>query len=359
MHHPTGPSPGIDDAMRPLLAALSNPTAREAFARVVLSATPDAPNRREERALSQLQSAGLITRAGTGWAVDESHLRGLLQQGARTRPKNGPERFLTTDGRIDRYPSDHGERDEFLRSLLPRVIASTETLSEAELGARLSALTDDTARLRRAFVDHGILHRDPSGAAYRLPSTPDVEWFDQPIGEDVEIHTASDEWADLGRLWVKRLTDAFAPLPTCIDHVGSTAVPGLAAKPVIDIQVQVPDLTDETSYLPALEELGLVLRARGADFRFLRPPAGRTRDVHVHVCEIDSTWAAEHLAFRDALREHDSLAEEYEALKRHLAATVTERADYNRGKESFIRDVIARHAQRTASHAGIDRAERR
>lgn len=173
-------------------------------------------------------------------------------------------------------------------------------------------------------------------------SAADVEWFDQPIGEPVEIHDASGEWAARGRAWETRLADALAPLRVQIDHVGSTSVPGLAAKPVIDLQVQVPGLADECAYVPALQALGLVLRARGGDFRFLRPPAGAARDVHVHVCETGSDWAVEHLAFRDALRADAALAREYEQLKRRLAATVGGRADYNRGKEAFILGVVAR-----------------
>ncbi|WP_421074438.1 MULTISPECIES: GrpB family protein [unclassified Microbacterium] len=174
-------------------------------------------------------------------------------------------------------------------------------------------------------------------------SEADVEWFDQPIGEAVEIHDPSDEWAAIGHDWEERLTEALSPLPVRVDHVGSTSVPGLAAKPVIDLQVQVPDLADERAYVPALEGLGMVLRARGSDFRFLRPPAGRARDVHIHVCEAGSAWATEHLAFRDALRGDVALAREYERLKRRLAETVVERADYNVGKESFILEVVARY----------------
>lgn len=183
-------------------------------------------------------------------------------------------------------------------------------------------------------------------------SDPDVEWFDQPIGEAIEIQSWSDEWPEIGRLWEKRLTEVLSPLPVRVDHVGSTAVPGLAAKPVIDIQVQVPDLSDESSYALALESVGTVLRARGAAFRFFRPPAGRVREVHIHVCEVNSAWARDHLAFRDALRGDSTLARDYERLKRHLAATVTERADYNAGKESFI---LAAVEKSTAARSASDR----
>ncbi|MDA4892340.1 MULTISPECIES: GrpB family protein [Microbacterium] len=173
-----------------------------------------------------------------------------------------------------------------------------------------------------------------------------VEWFGQPIGDAVEIYDASVEWAEVGRRWERLLSDALAPLPTRVDHVGSTSVPGLAAKPVIDLQVQVPDLADEAAYALPLESLGMVLRARGEEFRFFRPPAGRVRDAHVHVCTRDSTWALDHLAFRDALRLDATLARRYERLKRRLAETGSTRADYNRGKEAFILDVIARRTGR-------------
>ncbi|MEJ1087203.1 DUF2087 domain-containing protein [Microbacterium sp. Mu-80] len=74
----------------------------------------------------------------------------------------------TPHSRIDRYPSQHDERDSFLQFLAGRILAADETLTEAELGTRLDALTTDTARLRRALVDHGILTRDPAGTSYRL-----------------------------------------------------------------------------------------------------------------------------------------------------------------------------------------------
>ena len=161
-------APGADAPMRPILAALANPAAREIFARVTLGDLPADRTVRQERALAQLENAGLITRSVDQWSVDEGNLRRLLQQGSRRRPNTGPERFLTADGRIDRYPSQHGERDGFLRFVAGRVLAADETLSEAELGARLSVLTADIALLRRMLVDHGILTRDPAGAEYRL-----------------------------------------------------------------------------------------------------------------------------------------------------------------------------------------------
>ena len=101
-----------------------------------------------------------------------------------------------------------------------------------------------------------------------------------------------------------------------IEHVGSSAVPGLAAKPIIDVLVTVSDVGDEAGYGPALERAGYELRVSEPDHRMFRTPA---RDVQVHVWgdgdpEVDRT-----LAFRDRLRESAADRIEYERLKRSLA----------------------------------------
>lgn len=168
-----------------------------------------------------------------------------------------------------------------------------------------------------------------------------VEWFDAPGGEPVILSGYTDEWPRSASNWIKRIQSVLNAIDLEIDHIGSTAVPGLSAKPVVDLQVQVPDLADEPAYIRPLETLGLVLRARGEDFRFLRPPSGQQRTAHVHVCEKGSGWARDHLAFRDALRADRELATEYANLKSVFAQTVGhDRAAYNAGKASFIRKVI-------------------
>lgn len=169
-----------------------------------------------------------------------------------------------------------------------------------------------------------------------------IEWFDRPGGEPAVIVAASPRWAAEATDWLNRIRDAIADPGVRLEHIGSTAVPGLAAKPVLDIQVAVPDLTDEPTYGPALESLGLILRAREPDHRFFRPPAGEPRTVHVHVCEIGSTWESDHVRFRDALRGSPETAHAYAVLKQHLGETVgQDRGAYNRGKSDFIRSVLA------------------
>ena len=115
----------------------------------------------------------------------------------------------------------------------------------------------------------------------------------------------------------QRLRRALGNRADRIDHVGSTAVPGLAAKPIVDIQVSVADVEDERSYLPALEAAGYLLRVREPDHRLVRTPA---LDVHVHICSAGSAWERDHLLFRDRLRSNHTDRDRYAALKRSLAA---------------------------------------
>jgi GrpB-like predicted nucleotidyltransferase (UPF0157 family) len=169
-----------------------------------------------------------------------------------------------------------------------------------------------------------------------------VEWFDSPGNEPVELHPPSPRWEELADRWITAIGRALSPLTVRVEHIGSTAVPCLAAKPVVDLQVSVPHLGEEETYRPGLESLGLVLRAREPGHRFFRPPSGRPRTVHVHVCQCGSTWERDHLAFRDQLRARPDLAADYLLLKQRLVVEVgADRAAYTAGKSEFIRAVLA------------------
>ena len=160
-------------------------------------------------------------------------------------------------------------------------------------------------------------------------------------GEPVQLHEHSAAWAPLAERWMSDLRRALRPLAPRVEHIGSTAVPGMAAKPVVDLQVSVDDVDDEAAYRPALESLGLVLRAREPGHRFFRPPAGQPRAVHVHVCTRGSGWEQDTLTFRDVLRRRPEVAAAYAELKRRLAAEhATDRAAYTDGKTAFVRSVV-------------------
>ena len=118
-------------------------------------------------------------------------------------------------------------------------------------------------------------------------------------------------------------------------------MPGLAAKPVVDVQVSVPDVTDEASFLPAFESLGLPLRTSEPGHRYFRPPRGRPREVQVHVCDAGGSWERVHPLFRDYLRADPGAREAYAALKRGLAEMYRDdRIAYSEAKTDFILDAL-------------------
>jgi GrpB-like predicted nucleotidyltransferase (UPF0157 family) len=140
-----------------------------------------------------------------------------------------------------------------------------------------------------------------------------------------------------------RLAEALGSTAARIDHVGSTAVPSLAAKPVIDIQVSVPDVDDEAAYRDPIESCGFALRYRELGHRYFRPPPGLARLYQVHVCTFGSAWERVHLLFRDYLRANPDEAQRYQEMKRHVAAQNRgDRIAYNDAKGPLIVEMLAR-----------------
>ncbi len=123
-------------------------------------------------------------------------------------------------------------------------------------------------------------------------------------------------WSTRFRELAERVRQALGPRALRVEHIGSTSVPGLAAKPIIDMLLVVADVTDEAAYVPALEATGLVLRTREPGHRMLRTPA---RDVHLHVYEPTAPAVQDYLDLRDWLTVDRADRERYEATKRRLA----------------------------------------
>lgn len=143
-----------------------------------------------------------------------------------------------------------------------------------------------------------------------------------------------------------RLAQALGATAIRIDHVGSTAVPGLAAKPIIDIQVSVPDVADAAAFTNAIEAQGFASRMIEPGHHYFRPPPGVPRDYQVHVCTTGSDWEWRHLLFRDFLRTDSETRAGYEALKRDLATRFThDRIGYNDAKGPFIEAAVGRAAE--------------
>lgn len=157
---------------------------------------------------------------------------------------------------------------------------------------------------------------------------------------DIVIVEADPAWPERFEVERTRIVEALGERALRLDHVGSTSVPGLAAKPVIDIDLSVADPDDEDSYVPALEAAGYVLRVREQGHRMLRTPA---LDVHVHVCAPDSDWETRHLVFRDWLRTHPDDRDLYAAVKRDLAGREwDDMNDYADAKTEIIAAIVAR-----------------
>lgn len=128
-----------------------------------------------------------------------------------------------------------------------------------------------------------------------------------------------------------------------LEHVGSTSVPGLAAKPRIDILLAVADSSDEASYVPALEAEGYVLRIREPDWYEHRVFKGPDTDVNLHVFTTGCVEIRRMLAFRDWLRTHDQDRTLYERTKRELAARTWKFVQgYADAKTAVVEEIVSR-----------------
>jgi len=141
-------------------------------------------------------------------------------------------------------------------------------------------------------------------------------------------------------LFRSRIAAALGALALRIEHIGSTAVPGLAAKPIVDVLVTVADPDDEAAFAPSLVGAGYELRVREPGHRMFRTPA---RDVHVHVWSSDDPEVDKYLRFRERLRASASDRAAYEQLKRALAQRDwPDMNHYADAKSELIAEILAR-----------------
>ncbi|MGH7636346.1 MAG: GrpB family protein [Gemmatimonadaceae bacterium] len=148
-------------------------------------------------------------------------------------------------------------------------------------------------------------------------------------------------WPRLFTEEADRIRGVLGDLPVVLEHTGSTAVPGLAAKPILDILGGHPQDGDVSSYIAAIKRAGYVHRGeQGIPGRhFFR--RGDPRSFHLHLAVRNGSFWREHLTFRDALRRDPGLRAEYEGLKLALAARYpSDRESYIDGKTAFVRNVL-------------------
>ncbi|QWT25144.1 GrpB family protein [Subtercola sp. PAMC28395] len=180
----------------------------------------------------------------------------------------------------------------------------------------------------------------------RRPDTTTVELVGGPEAIEVELHSYDPQWPAIYAEHRQRIVDALADVTFTIEHIGSTSVPGLAAKPIIDIVVTVADITAEERYLDPLLAAGYVLRVREPAHRLVRTPA---RDVHVHLLERGDPAVDEYLLLRDHLRSNADDRALYESTKRSLLnQRWADMNDYAEAKTTVILAIKARARARAA-----------
>jgi GrpB-like predicted nucleotidyltransferase (UPF0157 family) len=166
-----------------------------------------------------------------------------------------------------------------------------------------------------------------------------------PRIHDAPIYLAEydPEWPLLFHREEARIRKALGDRAVRIEHVGSTSVPGLAAKPVIDICLVVPDTTDEAAYVPALEAAGYVLWIREPEWFEHRLFKGPDTNVNLHVYPEGCVEIERYVLFRDRLRTDAAERELYLRTKRELAARTWKYVqNYADAKSEVVEAIIAR-----------------
>jgi GrpB-like predicted nucleotidyltransferase (UPF0157 family) len=163
------------------------------------------------------------------------------------------------------------------------------------------------------------------------------------MNEALEIVPYDPIWPEAFFAERDQIAAVLGKLAVRIDHHGSTSVPGLAAKPIIDIQVSVQRLQPIEDYRALLDQLGYVhVRHPDDSFcPFFHRPADWPHTNHVHVVASGGPEERRTLAFRDYLRQHPGVSREYEKLKRellpqHTSATFAARQAYAEAKTAFV-----------------------
>jgi GrpB-like predicted nucleotidyltransferase (UPF0157 family) len=175
-----------------------------------------------------------------------------------------------------------------------------------------------------------------------------------PLGLEsgvVRLVDYDPRWAELHQAEASRLLASISPLPLTLEHIGSTAVPGLCAKPVLDILAGYHHDARLPEYISAISDAGYIHRGeQGIPGRqFFR--RGVPRAYHLHLTRLGSSFWVDHLAFRDILRDDPAARDEYARLKRALAERYpTDRESYIEGKGPFVRDRLGAALRRPETH---------
>jgi N-methylhydantoinase B/oxoprolinase/acetone carboxylase alpha subunit/GrpB-like predicted nucleotidyltransferase (UPF0157 family) len=187
----------------------------------------------------------------------------------------------------------------------------------------------------------------PATGFVKPPSRGDLP--NQLRESDVRIVDHDPAWAARFELERARIAGALGRVARRIEHVGSTSVPGLAAKAIVDVMVSVDDPDDDGAFVPAMCAAGYSLRVIETAHRMFRPPS---RDVHVHLWQAGSDHERRHLLFRDWLRVDTDDREHYESVKRAPAEQEWETVQHYTDAKNDVIAEIMEHAEHWATATG-------
>ena len=175
----------------------------------------------------------------------------------------------------------------------------------------------------------------------------DVEWVsDRPPITPIAVVEPDPSWPGQFAALAARIRRSLGDRVLALDHIGSTSVPDLPAKPIIDVDLTVADASDETAYVPALQQEGFVLQAREPSWHGHRLLLAASPPANLHVWNPDAPEAIRHRMFRDWLRDHPDDRRRYAAAKRAAADVTSAAGDdvmaYNLRKQPVVREILDR-----------------
>ncbi len=213
----------------------------------------------------------------------------------------------------------------------------------------------DCDRLDQRYARHDVNKSEKRQAA----SSGEARLHAITVGERtphdarIDLVAYDDRWPDHFDVLAGRIRKALGDSIVLLEHVGSTSVPRLSAKPVIDIVLTVADSSNESVYVPALEAQGFVLRIRERDWFEHRLFKGVDIVSNLHVFSAGCEETRRMLIFRDWLRDHDDDRRRYEGRKRELAAHRWRHVeDYADAKSEIVEEIVGRAVRAARSELG-------
>lgn len=166
-----------------------------------------------------------------------------------------------------------------------------------------------------------------------------------PNDKPVILSLYSNDWPVIYKNEAEKIRGTLNNKFPGLEHVGSTSVPGLMAKPIIDIILGLESLTGDTSFIVQLEKIGYDYIPEYEEFipdrRYFNRTDKKNIHYHLHACEFKGGFWIRHIRFRDILRKNKTVRNEYESLKIKLAEIFRyDRREYTEGKTRFIQDTL-------------------